>query len=466
MKLSKQLKEDKNLRNYIENKIRLNKDAYMGKGVNVKLILNNRKKFMNRFISRNKGLQTEYNELKTENQIFYHTYKNILDFRDNQSYLEKKYGDNLKLYQQKGYKIPNLTTKSNIIKYSPLLMEGQEHINKFFLQDLYSLNKKFKTVWKYDKLYNYITENDITLNGNPEEEDDDNEKDGINSNIFLNNYDLLVKKALKDKKNKKVYKGLDINNWFKQDLYAEPFLTQGNSLYNDLFDTNIDKTYIVNKQIEKLINYNDNIKKNISKMNKIFNKNKKGQQSKRHSVSILKLNKNNNDNKDLNRTNFIFKQRSKAKKLSLPHKNLAKIKFEEFYDNFNKNKKKERKNNNLHKKESISHPKTIIIKINNLKKDNLIKNKNKSNTNSKRYKKNSIIKNIDLYKQKFNIYSGKEPKDLISLIKDSKGLFNKSNIINIFSKKYKLSQIKDLNSRYNFLDKYIYKGLHKNYLSN
>ena len=469
MKLSRQLKKDKNLRNYIENKIRSNKNAYMGEGVNVKLILNNRKKLMNRFISRNKGLQNEYNELKTENQKFYKTYKNILDFRDNQSYLEKKYGDNFVVYQQKGYKIPNLTTKSNIIKYSPLLMEGQEHINKFFLQDLYLLNKKFKTVWTYDKLYNYITENNITFNGHSEEDDDDNEKDGINSNIFLNHYDLLTKKALKDKKDKKVYNGLDINNWFKQDLYADPFLTQGNSLCDDnLFDANINKAYIVNKQIEKLIKDNDNIKKGIINMIKIYNKNRKGRPSKRHSVNILELN-NTNDNKELNKTNIIFKQRSKSKKLSLPHKKLVNIKFENFDENINKNKKEE-KNNILDKKDSMRHAKTRLIRRNNVKstKNNLIENNTKSNTSTKRNNSNSIIKNIkniDLYKQKFNIYSGKEPKYLFSLMKDVKVPFNKSKIINIFSKKYKLSKIKDLNSRYNFLEKYLCKGLHENYLS-
>ena len=39
MKLSKQLKEDKKLYNYIQNKISSNKNLYMGKGTNVKLIL-------------------------------------------------------------------------------------------------------------------------------------------------------------------------------------------------------------------------------------------------------------------------------------------------------------------------------------------------------------------------------------------------------------------------------------------
>ena len=38
MKLSKKLKENKKLYNYIGNKLRGNKDAYMGEGTNVKLI--------------------------------------------------------------------------------------------------------------------------------------------------------------------------------------------------------------------------------------------------------------------------------------------------------------------------------------------------------------------------------------------------------------------------------------------
>ena len=77
MKLNKHLKDNKKLNNYIQNKIRESKNAYMGKGTNVKFILNDKKRLMNHFISRNKGLQNEYNELKTENQNFSNTYKNI-----------------------------------------------------------------------------------------------------------------------------------------------------------------------------------------------------------------------------------------------------------------------------------------------------------------------------------------------------------------------------------------------------
>ena len=43
MKLSKKLKENKKLYKYIENKLRGNKDAYMGEGTDVKLILNDKK---------------------------------------------------------------------------------------------------------------------------------------------------------------------------------------------------------------------------------------------------------------------------------------------------------------------------------------------------------------------------------------------------------------------------------------
>ena len=492
MKLSKQIKENKKLYNYIQNKITSNKNLYMGKGTNVKLILRNRKKVLNEFISRNKGLQTEYNDLKTENQAFSNTYKNILMYRDNQAYLEKRFKDNLLLYQKNGYKIPNLTTKSNIIKYSPLLMEGQDHINKYFLQDLYILNKDLNKIYSYDKLQKYIIENDVNFNGNSEEEDDDNDKEGINSIFFLNKCDLLAKKAYKDKKGKRIYKSLDINNWFKQDLYADPFLTQGNYIYEDFsFDSCVNnKSYLLNKEIEKLIAGNNKIKESISKMNN-FNLNKNYDIKKRHSVLELKLKKNNKYILPINNINTVdmanneLYKRNKVKKLTLPHKSKKDIKFEEFYNDiiFNKNKKKNKtKITNklliIDSKDSIkslkvlkkpkSLKKCLDLKGNSFKAKTKIYNSvdERNNKNNKINIKNktmnffgNIKDNNKLYEKKFKLYSGKEPRYLFSLINDGKEPFNRANIINIFSKKFKISQLNDLKMRYSFLEKYLSQGL-------
>ena len=461
MKLFKRLNEDKNLANYIQNKLRTNKSAYMGKGINVKLILNNRRKMMNKFISRNKGLQNEYKEIKAENQNFSNTYKFILNVRDKQDYLEKTFKDNFVLYQKKGYKIPNLTTKSNIIKYSPLLMEGQEHINKFFLQDLYSLNKKLKKIWKYDQIQKYITNNNINFNGNSEDEDDDNEKEGLNSNFFLNKCDLLAKKAYKEIKEKRAHKSLDVNNWFKKDLYADPFLTQGNSINDDSFYKTYlnDKKNMINKEIEKLVNYNDKIKKEISKINdndldEISNK----QVNKRHSVLLLRLNEM--DNKMILSKNHYDKCRSKSKKQTI----LLKTNFEKYYHNTisSKLKKNEEKisTKQFHSfdiKNTKSSLKSKLFKTNILKKDK--KKSFVTNKNTKRSSNSNVNENLEACKKKFHLYSGKSPNSLLSLIYDIKEPFNRPNILNIFSKKFMLSKIRDINLRYSILEKYLCKGL-------
>ena len=406
--------------------------------------------------------------MKAENQNFYNSYKNILDYRDNQAYLLKKFKDNITYYQKKGYKIPNLTTKSNIIKYSPLLMEGQEHINKFYLQDLYSLNKKLKKIWPYNKIQKYCLENNINFNGNTEEEDDDNEKEGKNSNLFLKKSDLVAKTAFKEQKNKRVYKSLDVSNWFKQDLYADPFLTQGNSIYNDsIFDIGLDeRKNILNKEIERLNNYNNRLKEDLSKIDSVDNDYIITDTSKRHSVFVLKLNQNENKN-NIFRLNINYNKRSKSKKLSLPHKAKNKRRFEEFYKNVisNKNKKEEKKsikfiNTEKENRCSISSPKNNLYKKNDIKKfkNNFVQNNKSSKTINNIFK----LENIDKYKKKFEIYSEKEPKALFSLINDIKEPFNRPNIINIFNKKFKLSKINEIKSKYGFLEKYLCKGLISN----
>ena len=472
MKLNKPFKGDKKLIKYIENKIRENKNAYMGKGTNVNLILKNKKKFMNSFSSRNKLLQKEYNKIKSENQSFSNIYKNFIELKDNQAFIEGLFKDNLSLYEKKGFTIPNLTTKNNIMKNSPLFLNGEKDINKFYLQDLYSLNKKFKKIWSYDKIQKLISEKNVTFDDIDdliEKENDDNELEGINTKFFLKNYDLLVKQTLKEKKENRINKSLDINNWFKQDLFSDPFLTQGNNIYNDsLFDSNIsEKSSILNKEIENLTKYNDKIKKRISQLeNNSFDRIRKGTKIKRHSVFILNLNQD--DNKDINQIKNNFQQRSHEKKMTLPHKKLMDTKLENFYKSItSKNSEKEEKNNSKYNnynifnyKTSLYSSKARLFKRNNFKsnKNNLIEN----NKITKRTYSNSNIKNIDnmdKYKKRFQIYSGKEPKALLTLMNASKYFFHKRNIVNIFSQKFKLSKINDLNSKYSFLENYLRKGL-------
>ena len=524
MKLNKRINENEKLNAYIKNEISSNKNLYMGKGINTKLILKNRKKFINNFMSRNKGLQTEYNEIKSENQKFSYVYKNILNYRDNQAFLEKKFKDNLVLYQKKGYRTPNLTTKSNIIKYSPLIMDGQEHINKFYLQDLYILNRYLKKVWPYDKLEKYINDKNIVFTNSSQDNDDENEKEGINSKYFLNKCDLLVKNAFKEKKEKRIFKSLDISNWFKHDLYADPFLTQGNNIYDDHFFDISNNPYIIkrnkalllNKEIKSLKSGNTKLKDAISRINSFDDFIKNNSINKRHSVFMMKQNRhennyslplNNINENDIHNNNFKF--RNNKKKLTITHKTNIKTKIDDFYKNIinNKKKEKEKKQKNkflfLDRKDSIKSLKTKLIKHNyknaNLKNylnkiiSNKEKEKNNTNDNNKNNSKSNTNNNINnnkknknklnninikingnknitkaksqqiikklMKEKKFEPYSGRDPKYLFSLINDIKEPFNKKSILNIYNRTFNISKLSNVNSKYSYLEKYLYQGM-------
>ena len=484
MKLNKRINENEKLNAYIKNEIISNKNLYMGKGINTKLILKNRKKFINNFMSRNKGLQTEYNELKSENQKFSYVYKKILDYRDNQTFLEKKFKDNLILYQKKGYRTPNLTTKSNIIKYSPLIMMGQEHINKFYLQDLYILNKSLKKVWPYDKLEKYIKEKDISFNDDSDNNDDENEKEGINSQYFLNKCDLLVKNAFKQKKENRTSKSLDVSNWFKHDLYADPFLTQGNKItYNDnnYIDVSneqdnikINKAALLTKKIENLKAENKKIKNMIHRI-KSFDEFKEEDDlvGKRRSLFSMRHSRKNTKY-SLTVNDLNLEKRSRDKKLTLQQKTRLKKKFEEYYNNIINSKLKEQKkeetnllileNRDKEKEEKKEKAIKQLLKAKTIKhnyENKLKKNKNinisENNYISKESTKNIIRRVIN--EKRFDLYSGKDAKYLFSLINDIKEPFLKKSILNIYKRTFKISKLDNVNTKYSLLDKNLYQGL-------
>ena len=194
-------------------------------------------KILDGYIKKNKLLNTRYNEIKNENETFTNFYKPILQYRDNQKFLENKFRDQLILYNSKGYDIPNLTTKNNVIKYSPLILKTQQDIDKFYLQDIYNKNKKPEIKNDYSPVDKVIMSN----NNNSDGEDD--EKEGIKAKVFLDKCDELIKNKFNFIKKLKKYKSISINNWFQKDLYRNQSLDSKNNKENNgdfnYYDTNI-----------------------------------------------------------------------------------------------------------------------------------------------------------------------------------------------------------------------------------
>ena len=452
MKLSKVITENKELNNYVKNEIQSHKNLVLGKDSKIRLILKNKNKLFNKYAIRNKGLSSEYKQLKSENKTVTDSYKIILNHRDNQEFLEHKFKDTLFLYQKQGYRNPDFTTKSNVIKYSPLILENQEQINRFYYQDLYMINRLLKKKWTYNKIYKYIKERGIKFNSNScdvENEDDDNEKEGINSRLFLNKCDKLVKETFKQKKKERNFKSFDIKNWFKQDLYSDPFLTQGINKYDDILvvDNKKTKSVALKKEISKLKHENRKIKKYI---NKTFGGNK------RYSVymvnDIKNLENNDGDTKEpifIDRNaNANYKHRSHIK-LYKTHRNNIDARINELCLNTISNKNLIKNTAKLlildseedSKNTSPKNKKKLRL---NLKKNSILRKNNKKKKNESRNNR---------YEKIFKLYSGKDSKSLFDLINDIRVPFLKKSILNVYHRTFNFPKIEKVNLKYESLDK-------------
>ena len=451
MKLNKIITGNKQLNDYVKNEIQSHKNLFIGKDSKIKLILKNKNKLFNKYAIRNKGLSSEYKELKSENKTVSDCYKTILNHRDKQEFLEDIFRDTLVLYQKQGYRNPDFTTKSNIIKYSPLILENQEQINRFYYQDLYMINRALKKNWPYNKIYKYIKEKGIKFNSNScdaENEDDDNEKEGINSRLFLNKCDKLVKETFKQKKAERNFKSFDIKNWFKQDLYCDPFLTQGTNKYDEILnvENKKSKNVALKKEINKIKSENKKIKKYI---NKTFGGNK------RFSVymvnNIKELEKNAGDTKTPSffDRNSNYKHRSHIK-MYKTHRNNINDRINDFCQNDNSKKinliKEKEKILNLDseddsKKLSSKNKKNLRL---NLKKNSFLGIKNKKKKNESRNNR---------YEKIFKLYSGKDSKSLLNLINDIRVPFHKKSVLNFYHRTFNFPKIEKVNLKYESLDK-------------
>ena len=462
MKLRKVITGNKELNDYVKNEIQSHKNLVIEKDSKIKLILKNKNKLIKKYEFRNKGLSSEYNELKSENKTVTDSYKVILNHRDNQEFLENKFRDTLVLYQKQGYRNPDFTTKSNIIKYSPLILKNQEQIERFYYQDLFMINKLLKKKWPYNKIYKYIKERGITFNSNScdvENEDDDNEKEGINSRLFLNKCDKLVKETFKQKKRERNFKSFDIKNWFKQDLYSDPFLTQGVNKYDDILivDNKKTKSVALKKEINKLKSENRKIKKYI---NKTFGGNK------RYSVFMVNDIKNIENNAGVNNPLLIIDRNSNYKHRSLIK--MHKTQRENISDRINDFCQNTTSKKNLIKdKEKI-----LILDSEEDSKETSSKNKKKIRLN---LKKNSIIGKANTkkkdesrnnrYEKIFKLYSGKDSKSLFDLINDIRVPFHKKSIQNFYHRTFNFPKIEKVNLQYESLDKKLCQSILSSELS-
>ena len=452
MKLSKALSGNKELNDYVKNEIQSHRNLFIGKDSKIKQILKIKNNLFNKYSLRNKGLNSEYYELKTENKNVLDCYKVILNHRDNQEFLESKFKDTLLLYQKQGYRNPNFTTKSNIIKFSPLILENQEQINRFYYQDLFSINRLLKKKWPYNKIYKYIKERGITFNSNSydvENEDDDNEKEGINSRLFLNKCDKLLKETFKQKKKERKFKSFDIKNWFKQDLYSDPFLNKGINKYDDILIVENKKTKSValKKEINKLKGENRKIKKYI---NKTFGGNK------RYSVYMV------NDIKNLEKNTGVIKETLNIdRNTNYKHRSHIKV-FKTQRNNINDRINKFTQNTTT-KKDLIKDTEKLLIldseEDSNNTSSKKIKNKKirlnlkKNSILGKKSKKKKIESRNNRYEKIFKLYSGKDSKSLLDLINDIRVPFNKKSILNVYHRTFNFPKIEKVNLKFESLDK-------------
>lgn len=78
-----------------------------------------------------KKINKEYKELDKENKFFSKDYKNFTSRINKKLEAKEIFADLIHKYKEKGYKIPDLSTKHNIFNPTPLLLEGN-NINRYF----------------------------------------------------------------------------------------------------------------------------------------------------------------------------------------------------------------------------------------------------------------------------------------------------------------------------------------------
>ena len=499
-KTLKNFEDPKILKKLIQQKIHKQSEASFIKHSEIIKIKNAGLRTLNKYLKKDKALNLIYNDIKKENQDFKDCYKPILEQRDTQTFLEDKFRDDLILYKNRGYEIPNLTTKANAIKYTPLTLKSQKDIDRFYSVDLHELNEIFKKNYNYNKITKLLQSEKTKINlGNCE----DDEAEGINSKLFLDKCDELIKSYFKDRKKKKKYLSASLNNWFKKDLFQNRYLfsKKKKDIYeeNELSDCSLSnkesKEISVNKEINQLKKENTNLKKLISDLE--YEKHLSDSKSRR--ISMLGMHNRllsnnlsynfpfNSDFKvtyshsNLNNNNNYFNKRSSNYPFNMIKKNIL---------NTSPNKKKQispKKNigsgyliTSLRSEvEKHKINKNNNIKFNKLGKNNLRKSleqlrKKKLNKEIKKNNNNFDIslhklsskKNLDIsydkekFETEFSSYRKKDASCLFEFINDTKKKFRKLDVLSL----YKWSYGKKLYSKYKIydsLDKNLYKGLLK-----
>ena len=474
------------------------------KGFDTSKIKENQRIILKGFTDNQRNITEEIKKLKNENDLFHKSYK--LYSKKNKFYYEIIFEDLFIKYKQKGYKIPDLSTKHNLFSLSPLLLQNNK-LNDFYEYEKYkekSKNKKKnnklgegeKSLKYLEKIDHYLFEHNL-LSKNKHNE--------------LSDFDKVMKSIEQEKRSSVILKLNKINNlhfksktidfdnntkiikekinYSKEIPKIEEEIQKTKKTIKRLNSINFNNPIrifsnsIKNKknQIKKFktIRYNEsfnrpkNLKKMISKRNRFKSftfKNNENEKNENHfsSESLLRNSSENNlDNEYNNKfgnTISTFHTINYSNKINKKSRNFRNnIQNNDFYKtSLNTNFKTINSNNNF---DTIENKEEYLEKFMRLPISDFIYNKNIASEYYKKFKEYNENDINKIMKENFGQKKLLEKMDSINKkIKKSENIFN----IHTRNKKirYNLNKIKNCNNNIYMMDKLLIKNLIKVDLNN
>ena len=351
------------------------------KGIDTTKIKENQRIILKGFADNQRNISEEIKKLKNENDIFQKSYK--MYSKKNKFYYDVIFEDLFIKYKQRGYKIPNLSTKHNLFSASPLLLQNKK-INDFYEYDKYKekskKKKKNKKPGEGEKSLKYLKKIDHYLF-------EHNLLSKNKNNNNLSDFNKLMKSIEKEKRNSVILKLNKINNLH----YKSKTIEDDNNSNSKREKINY------SEEIPKIQEEIQNIKKTIKRLNSINFNNK---------IRIFAHSINNKNTQMLN--NSKYKTIRNNEFFNRP-KNLKKTikKRSQFKSYSLKN------NNNEINENNLSSESLLINSLeNNLDNENnnkfgntistfhTINNSNKNNKKSRNFRND--IQNNDFYKTSLN----------------------------------------------------------------
>ena len=350
------------------------------KGIDTTKIKENQRIILKGFAHNQRNISEEIKKLKNENDIFQKSYK--MYSKKNKFYYDVIFEDLFIKYKQRGYKIPNLSTKHNLFSASPLLLQNKK-INDFYEYDKYKEKSKKKKKnnkpgegeksLKYlEKIDHYLFEHNLLSK---------------NKNNNLSDFNKLMKSIEQEKRNSVIIKLNKINN-----LHYK-------SKTIDFDNKSVSKKEKINysEEIPKIEDEIKNIKKTIKRLNSInFN----------NQIRIFSHSINNKNTQMLNKTKYKTIKNNES--FNRP-KNLKKM-----IKKRSQIKSHSLKNNDIELNENKLSNESLLINSLENKYDNDYNNKfgntistfHTINNSNKNYKKSrnfrNDIQNNDFYKTSLN----------------------------------------------------------------